>query len=334
MIGTWLHRGLSVLCVCLLVALGLRARVAGAAALPLDLAESTLRDTAWETNVASPSPESFGLGLEAMQIQLDGGATDTPPALSYSARPESAGSMPSLAGFPHRVLRDLGTLATRPLHFDSRDWTRLALGTAAVGVAFVLDNPVRDWVHEDGSVASGDVARRVRPLGTWGGLALAGGLFLGGRLANDPDVASTGADALEAVVISAGLIAPLLKETVGRARPLAGRGKTSNDPFSGGQSFPSGDATEAFALASVISAHTESFGLRAAAWGLAGLVAWDRIRLDAHWTSDVVAAGLIGAAVGDWVVRHHRGDRAAHNRLVIMPLLSPHQVGIEASLEW
>jgi hypothetical protein len=86
----------------------------------------------------------------------------------------------------------------------------------------------------------------------------------------------------------------VLKAVVGRERP---NGADDN-------SFPSGHASCAFALATVLSEHN-GIGVAVPAYATAGLIAWSRLRRDAHWLSDVLAGGAIGYIVGRTAVREN-----------------------------
>jgi len=114
-------------------------------------------------------------------------------------------------------------------------------------------------------------------------------------------------DGLASSLIAAGVISPILKLTVSRARPS--QAESTFDRDRGGMSFPSGHATQAFAVASVIAAHYDSPWVKVAAYGLAGLVGLARMEQGEHFASDVLAGALIGTAVGNAVVRFHDSER-------------------------
>jgi membrane-associated phospholipid phosphatase len=146
-------------------------------------------------------------------------------------------------------------------------------------------------------------ASAIRPLGQEGGLGLAFLAWSAGKATGHDEISAIGEDSLEATIVAAGFVTPLLKLAVGRDRPRSGH---PSESFSGGaESFPSGEVTEAFAMASVIAAHSRRRWVDALAWGAAGSIAWERLRLDAHWASDVTAGALIGAGIGRWVVRRN-----------------------------
>ena len=62
-------------------------------------------------------------------------------------------------------------------------------------------------------------------------------------------------DAVTATIIASGIITPVLKYSIGRYRPSQSTSTFKFRPFSGHQSFPSGHATQAFAVASVVASH-------------------------------------------------------------------------------
>ncbi|MCZ6506812.1 MAG: phosphatase PAP2 family protein [Acidobacteria bacterium] len=213
--------------------------------------------------------------------------------------PLAGGSLRPLAS---RFAIDLKALARLPIDAKGKAWRKFGLGLALVGALHSFDEDLRTRLDSSGR---SDVATLIRPLGQEGGLALLGSSWAIGRLAGRPKAFRIGRDGFEAVALSAGVLAPLLKDLVGRERPRRGMG---SEVFGGsGQSFPSGEVTQAFAIASVVSAHSRRKWVKGLAWTLAGATAWQRMELDAHWASDVTAGALLGASVGRWVV-HRNGS--------------------------
>jgi membrane-associated phospholipid phosphatase len=313
------------------------ATAAHAETLPENLAAGPPGRTIESLALLPPEPAAFGLGLERASSRTSDagfGAGPAPAASSDAGRAPLPPKIPALAAFPGRVGRDFVRMMARPLELDAVDWTRFAVGAGAVGVVAVFDTRIRNSVQAHRSVGSSSFANTIRPLGTWGGLAAMGVAWVAGALSDNPELAATGADGIEAAIFSAGFVTPLLKELVGRPRPNAGRGSADIEPISRNASFPSGEATEAFTLAAVVAAHTDSVVLRGVAWGLAGLVGWERVTLNAHWASDVVAGALIGTAVGTWVTGIHRGEEGTQRTVTVMPLVGPHSLGLSAAVAW
>jgi len=129
-------------------------------------------------------------------------------------------------------------------------------------------------------------------------------------IGHDPQAENTAVDALSASIVAAGIITPVLKEAAGRSRPRAEQGTYHFRPFGGGASFPSGHATQAFAVASVISMHYDNPWVGGAAYAVAGLVGLARMDHNAHFASDVLAGAMIGTTVGRSLVHVNGGERA------------------------
>ncbi len=201
-----------------------------------------------------------------------------------------------------RLAVDLLDLAKVPAQANRRQWGKFALGLGLIGAIGQSDERLRSSL--DPEVHSG-LARKIRPVGQEGGLLFLGASLALGHLADKPRAMAIGRDGIEATVLAAGVVAPLLKRLVGRQRPRDefGFGALRS---SSGESFPSGEVTQVFAIASVVSAHSEKKWVKGAAWLVAGATAWQRMELDAHWGSDVVGGALIGAGIGRWVVRRNR----------------------------
>jgi membrane-associated phospholipid phosphatase len=126
------------------------------------------------------------------------------------------------------------------------------------------------------------------------GLAVA----LIGRRLGRRDLFRAGLVAIPALMAS-GLLSRVVKILVGRPRPgVVDQGLAHWGPSlaAGYNSFPSGHATAAFTLAAVLASASPSG--RQALYGLAALIAFSRVAVDAHFVSDVVAGGLLGWAAG------------------------------------
>jgi len=101
-----------------------------------------------------------------------------------------------------------------------------------------------------------------------------------------------------------GLLVQVIKHLVGRPRPrLADRGifEWGATFQRGHDSFPSGHAISAFAMAAVLSCY-----FPAGRWiwySIAALVAFSRIYVGAHYASDVIFGAILGVGVGFWVNR-------------------------------
>ena len=158
--------------------------------------------------------------------------------------------------------------------------------------------------------------------GTWSAAAV-GGLFIGGRFAHGERFRAATYDMAIAAVVNL-TYTEALKEAVRRERP---NGENN-------QSFPSGHASNAFALAAVLDTH---YGLPAAipGYALATAVAVSRVKRNAHWLSDVVAGSTLGFIVGKGVVRVNGGRASDRAAFMITPVLGPHRTaGLAVSVDF
>lgn len=124
---------------------------------------------------------------------------------------------------------------------------------------------------------------------------VAGALWFG----NDNKLGHTFWQTIDASVIS-GLSAQILKYATGRPRPYQG---TANHWRKGSccQSFPSGEVTlqQSFVTPFIINYAKENPWV----WSLELLPVYDavgRLKSQAHWQTDVIAGGLLGAGIGYW----------------------------------
>jgi membrane-associated phospholipid phosphatase len=222
----------------------------------------------------------------------------------------------------------------------------VAVGTAASLVLLPFDGRMRAWAQDPVRQRSSPldhVASALMPLGSGIPLAAAGVVYGIGRLAHRPTVADIGLHVAEAMA-GAGVSTVFLKVVVGRARPYVephdphAFGKGRPFAFDGSyESFPSGHATEAFALASALTEETALHWpgrqrvVGPVTYLLATGVAFARVYRDKHWASDVVGGAVVGTLVGRRVVESlHTGGAGPFSR--IQPILLPHDLGMSAGL--
>jgi hypothetical protein len=262
------------------------------------------------------------LSVIALLLLTTACATTRPvqPSVEPTAPPPAA-SVPSTSLIP-QLERDAVHIATAPIHWEGTDWAKFGLGVAAVGGAVLLDRDLQKAVDRNSSGSLGGIAKAVAPFGSEYSFGVLGGFFLGGKLLKNEKAMSVAEDGLASSLIAAGVISPILKLTVSRERP--NKADSTFDRDRGGMSFPSGHATQAFAVASVIAAHYDSPWVKVAAYGLAGLVGLARMEQGEHYASDVLAGALIGTAVGNAVVRFHDSERL---QISFAPSMNPRSRG-------
>jgi membrane-associated phospholipid phosphatase len=194
----------------------------------------------------------------------------------------------------------------------SRDAVWVGAGALLVGAA-LLDRTVESAIPDGGGMRWKWASSRLN----YGGrpqypVAILAATYAGARLARAPRLADA-AEHVGIALLASGVANGALKVGVGRARP-----SFTDDPHrfrpmnlsDRWQSFPSGHATVAFSLAASVSEEAHRPWVTALTYGGAALVGWSRVYDDRHWTSDVVAGAMIGAATSRWTVRMLHARRA------------------------
>jgi len=252
--------------------------------------------------------------------------TDQAPCedgISFAGAPAEDSSRPE-PGIGTIAWKDASGILAAPAHWSGRNWLLFSGTVAAVAaLGFAADVPMRRFAQEHQSSAADDFIRIVEPFGQEYSLAVLGAYGIAGFVFHDAPAKDIAVDGVMTSILAAGIITPVSQRVIGRARPRQGEGADSFHPFNSGYtSFPSGHATQAFAVASVISAHSDKLWVNISAYTLASLVGYARIYHDAHWVSDVSAGALIGTIVGHGVVAINTKLRAGDKtvRLVLTPL--------------
>src|SRR6202008_3322554 len=94
-----------------------------------------------------------------------------------------------------------------------------------------------------------------------------------------------------------------LKYSLGRQRPFQGDG--SGSFFRGGTSFPSEHSAAAWSVAGVLAHEYPGPLMRIAAYGLATLVDYSRIRPRQHFPSDVFVGSIMGNLIAQNIYSQH-----------------------------
>lgn len=167
--------------------------------------------------------------------------------------------------------------------------------------------------------------------------ALSAAAFGVGKAADEPTLARLGLHSLEALLVAEIVVQPL-KLAVGRRRPIEDDAtSTEFDPFrfdTEYQSFPSGHAAQAFAVASVLDAELgdTSPWVPFVAYPVAGLIGASRIVGQKHWLTDVIAGSAAGLFAGHFVERWNHPARRSGG-LSFRPVLVAQGGGVYAGVD-
>ena len=238
----------------------------------------------------------------------------------------------SLGDYTNTVWDDARSVFIAPSTWENGDWLEFGAATAGVvGTAVLLDRPVRDAALRNEGNGAERFANRFEKFGAEYSFGVLGVFYAEGLAAHDPLNRLVAEDGLAASAIS-GTLTFMLKEAFGRSRPAANRGVFHFSTFSGNASFPSGHATQAFAVASVIAArYRDNPWIDSAAYGIATLVGVARVDHRAHFASDVLASALLGNTIGRAVVRQRNSPAG---KMSFAPVLAPRFVGFGGAVEF
>jgi membrane-associated phospholipid phosphatase len=234
------------------------------------------------------------------------------------------------------VLLDQKEIWTSPFHMRKKDVKYLLLFGAATAALIATDHKVSKQLPASGT--SVDIGTEVSRAGQYYSVyPFAGALFLAGAATSDEKLRNTGALGVQAL-IDADIVSSLLKVAVQRERPLAGAG--GGDFEDGGSDFPSGHATQAWAIASVVAHEYRNHKwVPFVAYSYAAAVSASRVAARDHFPTDVFVGSALGYFIGRFVVNtneEHMGhfrSRHAWTR----PLITPYSDGSQSaalSLRW
>jgi len=197
--------------------------------------------------------------------------------------------------------KDAGDLLGAPLHFSKTEWLLTGAAVAGTVLAFTLDESARNAALSSQSKAGDALANVGKEYGREVyGFALSGGMYAGGLALGKRDLRITGILLFESIA-AAGITTSVLKSLLGRSRPGEEEGRAKFRFFqfkTGTTSFPSGHATVAFSVSSVLSARIGNAYVTIGLYSLALLTAASRVYNDEHWFSDVLLGSAIGTAAG------------------------------------
>ena len=204
-------------------------------------------------------------------------------------------------GITRRLLDDQQQIWTSPsrLRLADTQWL-LPMGSLAAGF-FATDAEFnRRLSHDPGTISN---FKTLSDVGVGALVGGAGGMWLLGHVKHNEHWSETGFLSGEAALNS--LVAvEALKYSLRRDRPYQADGSGAFFQ-SGGTSFPSEHSAAAWAVAGVIAHEYPGTFTKIAAYGLASLVSFSRVKSQQHFNSDVFIGALIGNMVAQDIYARH-----------------------------
>jgi len=196
------------------------------------------------------------------------------------------------------------TLLTQSFWTNRRLWISVAVGIVLLPVVFLEDGQIHSFLMSLRIRSVYAFMRYVTKMGGGWALAMEAAVLFGiGWWWQNLKLKKAGLRSLIALGVS-GVFVQVIKHLIGRPRPRLGEqgivswGVTFEK---GHDSFPSGHAISAFAMAAVLSSFYPAH--RWAWYSIAALIGFSRVYLGAHYASDVIFGALLGIGVGVWASR-------------------------------
>lgn len=214
--------------------------------------------------------------------------------------------------FFKNILNDQKAIWTAPMRLQRHDAKWVIPSSIGFMALITTDRMSGDEIAEfDRQLKTSRIISKAGAFYSLG--AVSGAFYLFGRNRNNDRARETGVLSAEALVDSL-IVESALKGITQRARPMA-RVERS-EFFDGGDSFPSGHSTQAWAVATVIAnEYHDRRAVQIAAYGAATAVSVARFTSRKHYISDVVAGSALGYAIGRYVYHtHHRKSLEASDK--------------------
>lgn len=210
-------------------------------------------------------------------------------------------------------ISDIKSILISPSHWQRSDWIKASLIVGITAGLYTQDQKIQDWAQENRSIASDKISEFAKPFGdgryTLPGL---GALYLYSHFLEDKKAQRTALLSLESFVVS-GIFVQVIKFSGHRHRPSSGApyNRWDGPNFSPSNlSFPSGHASSAFAIATVIaSEYRDKAFIRPLAYGIATLTTLSRVNDNAHWASDVFFGAIVGYFTAKAIIALNNGVR-------------------------
>ncbi|MFH1296654.1 MAG: phosphatase PAP2 family protein [Bacteroidota bacterium] len=218
-------------------------------------------------------------------------------------------------------------IAISPLRWNTFQWVGATAVVGTTVLLFTQDGPIQEWVQANRSPSLDQISRYLfEPIGSGVySLSAMGVLYGCGLIWHDDRAKLTALKGVEAFVL-AGITSQIIKHLTHRHRPNQDEPPKPEEwdgPFQGFDytAFPSGHATTAFAIATVVAtSYQQTIWVPIVCYTLATGAALSRVYDNKHWVSDVVLGSVVGFAIGKLVIKNE-------SKLKVLPV-SPTGPGI------
>jgi membrane-associated phospholipid phosphatase len=273
----------------------------------------------------------FLIPIPVVAGELLSATTMTVPHLDENGGASSGSGVTFNKQYFTGYIDDAKTIVTAPARWDSSDWITAGIIAGVTVGLYENDAKIQKWVLDNKTTTTSDLGDTVTDIGHGKFTpVILGGMYLYGHVADDSKMRGTVLLSIESFVLT-GVFVQTLKYTANRHRPYTKDGPRAWDgPRHGSHdthSFPSGHASSAFAVATVIASEYDNMIVPPLAYSVAAITALNRVSHDAHWSSDVFISWVIGYFTGKTIVASHRSG--TDGALSITPTVIDSELGMQ-----
>ena len=216
------------------------------------------------------------------------GSSSPSPAVQPTPKPKE--------NFFKDIVHDQKAIWLSPFHLNRSDAKWLIPFTATTAGLLLTDKDTSAWVSRNGSLP-GDSHAVSYGGSVYATAGFSGAMYLIGHSGHYERLEQTGRLSLEAL-IDVFPVVELSKTVFGRERPNTASG--GGHFFNGGRSFPSGHATSAWAVATVVAYEYKKRPLiKYGAFAIAAAISLSRYTGRNHFLGDVFVGSCSASASGD-----------------------------------
>ena len=279
-----------------------------------------------QTSSGPPAGTKSTQDHEAQRSTLD--VQPGPQAIKHKDLWAQTGYFHPFVRMPKYVLQDQKAIWTSPFHTSKANakwWAIFGVATAAL---IATDQyTAKNAPNNDTLVRLGTDTSHIGAAYTL--LPISAGFYFLGTKAGSQHFREAGMLSFETLVDTT-LVELAIKSVTNRARPLEGSGKgrfwdSSGPPWN--SSFPSGHAINTFGLASVFAHEYHQWWVKLLAYGYAGAVVGARLAAKKHFPGDVVAGGVMGWFIGDYVYGKRHNPELDRKTALRQKILSHIRIG-------
>jgi membrane-associated phospholipid phosphatase len=242
---------------------------------------------------------------------------------------EGTGVFHPFRRMPRFIVQDQVKIWTSPFHTSSRDakwWGIFGFATAALIATDQFSS--KALPNSNDQVLAGKYVSNIGAAYTL--VPLSAAFYFIGTASKTEHFRETGLLSFETLINST-LVEVVIKAATRRERPLEGDGKGHFWAANGSAlnaSFPSGHATNTFALASIFAhQYHNHIAVPIVAYSLAGLVVGARIAAQKHFPGDVVPGAAMGWFIGDYVYGRRHNPSLDEKRPISYRLMDHFRLG-------